>query len=104
MGLSYLRMTDYTRTVSLLLSPPRTVTFRPSTEARSSAMIGAKMNWSFLIGPIVFLVVLAAVRGAFPRATTSKQPGSPSALRERGSGDFDQASVPEFKSTWKDAR
>jgi hypothetical protein len=38
-----------------------------------------KMNWSLLIGPIVFLVVFAAVWGAFPKAAKSKEPGSSSA-------------------------
>jgi hypothetical protein len=37
------------------------------------------MNWSLLIGPIVFLVVFAAVWGAFPKAAKSKEPGSSSA-------------------------
>jgi hypothetical protein len=36
------------------------------------------MNWSLLIGPIVFLVVFAAIWGAFPRAAKSKPPESPS--------------------------
>jgi hypothetical protein len=54
------------------------MTFRPSADARSSAMIRAKMNWSLVIGPIVFLVIFAAVRGAFPRAK-GKPPESPSA-------------------------
>jgi hypothetical protein len=38
-----------------------------------------KMNWSLLIGPIVFLVVFAAVWGAFPKAAKSKPPESRSA-------------------------
>jgi hypothetical protein len=62
------------------------------------------MNWSLLIGPIVFLVVFAAVWGAWPRVK-NKPPGSDFvALPNRGSGEFDQANVPEFKSTWRDAR
>jgi hypothetical protein len=41
------------------------------------------MNWSYFIGPIVFLVVFAAVWGAFPRAAKSKPPESSSALDAR---------------------
>jgi len=63
------------------------------------------MNWSFLIGPIVFLVVFAAVWGAWPRAAKTKPSESNFfALPDRGSGDFEKANMPEFKSTWKDAR
>jgi hypothetical protein len=50
------------------------------------------VDWSYLIGPIVFLVVFAAIRGAFPEAPNGKQAASPSTL------------PPEFKSTWKDDR
>ena len=80
------------------------MTFRPSTGARSSAMMGAKMNWSLLIGLIVFLVVVAAARGAFPGAKTKPPESDFVALPDRGSSAFDPANVPEFKSTWKDAR
>lgn len=63
------------------------------------------MNWSLLIGLIVFLVVVAAARGAFPLLAKRKPPESDFvALPNRGSGAFDPANVPEFKSTWKDAR
>jgi hypothetical protein len=63
------------------------------------------MNWSLLIGPIVFLVVFAAIWGAWPRAAKTKPPESDFvALPNRGSGAFDHSNVPEFKSTWKDAR
>ena len=63
------------------------------------------MNWSFLIGPIVFLVVFAAVWGAWPRASKNKPPGSNFvALPNRGSSEFDPSNLPEFKSTWKNTR
>jgi hypothetical protein len=41
------------------------------------------MNWSLLVGPIVFLVVFAAIWGAFPKAPKSKPPESPSARDAR---------------------
>lgn len=61
------------------------------------------MNWSFLIGPLVFLVVFAAVRGAFPGAK-NKPESNTVASPNRGSGVFDPANIPEFKSSWKEAR
>jgi hypothetical protein len=80
------------------------VTFGPSIEAGSSAMIRAKMNWSLVIGPIVFLVVFAAVRGAFPRAKRKPPESNFVALPNRGGSDIDHANVPEFEPSWKDAR
>jgi hypothetical protein len=62
------------------------------------------MNWSLVIGPIVFLVVLAAILGAFPRAKSKPGGSNFVALPNRGSGDLGRSGVPEFKSTWKDAR
>jgi hypothetical protein len=63
------------------------------------------MNWSLVIGPLVFLVVFAAIWGAWPRAAKTKPPESDFvALPSRGDGEFDQSNMPEFKSTWKDAR
>jgi hypothetical protein len=41
------------------------------------------MNWSLLVGPIVFLVVFAAIWGAFPKAAKGKPPVSPSARDAR---------------------
>jgi hypothetical protein len=41
------------------------------------------MNWSLLIGPIVFLVVFAAIWGAWPRTAKSKSAESSSAYDAR---------------------
>ena len=62
------------------------------------------MNWSLVIGPIVFLVVLAAIRGAFPQRKSKPPESNFVALPNRGSGGLVHANMPEFKSTWKDAR
>jgi hypothetical protein len=61
------------------------------------------MNWTFIVGLIVFLVVFAAVWGAFPRASKTKPRESDFvALPPRG--EFDHAHVPEFRSSWRDSR
>jgi hypothetical protein len=61
------------------------------------------MNWTLIVGPIVFLVVFAAVWGAFPRASKTK-PGEPDFAALPHRGEFDHAHVPEFRSSWRDSR
>jgi hypothetical protein len=51
-----------------------------------------RMNWTLIVGPIAFVVVFAAVWGAFPRASKTKP------------GESDFAALAEFRSSWKDSR
>jgi hypothetical protein len=57
------------------------------------------MNWTLIVGPIVFVVIFAAAWGAFPRSTKAK-PGATVPQR----GEFDPGGVPEFRASWKDSR